>query len=54
MIVIVTFLIGAVAGFLLARRRGGKLLDQLQYASAYAIAGGIIGLFLALLAHWML
>jgi hypothetical protein len=54
MIVIVTFLTGAVAGFLLARRRGGKLLDELQYASAFAIAGGIIGLFLVLLAHWML
>ena len=45
MIVIVAFLAGGAWGWWLARRRGGALLDRLQYASAFAIAFAIAGLF---------
>jgi len=38
-------LIGASLGALSAKRRGGKLLDVLQWAGVLAIVGAIIGLF---------
>lgn len=44
MIVIVAFLAGAAWGYWLAGRRGGRLLDRLQYASAFGLAFGIAGL----------
>lgn len=44
MIVVVAFVAGAAWGFWLARRRGGGLLDRLQYASAFGIAFAIAGL----------
>jgi UPF0716 family protein affecting phage T7 exclusion len=45
MIVIVAFVAGATWGFWLARRRGGALLDRLQYATAFGIAFAVAGLF---------
>lgn len=45
MIVIVAFLAGAVWGWWLAGRRGGGRLDRMQYATAFAIAFAIAGLF---------
>ena len=36
--------IGAILGATIARQRGGKLLDMLQYGAVYAIAFGLIGL----------
>jgi len=38
-------LIGALVGVLGAKRRGGKMLDVLQWAGVLAIVGAIIGLF---------
>jgi hypothetical protein len=36
---------GALYGAFLAGRRGGKPLDRLHYAAAFAIAFGLMGLF---------
>ena len=38
-------LIGAIFGALGAQRRGGKMLDLLQWAAVVAMIGGLIGLF---------
>ncbi len=48
MIVIVTTLAGAVWGGFLARRRGGNRFDIAQYATVFAIIGGLIGLIAAI------
>jgi UPF0716 family protein affecting phage T7 exclusion len=48
MIVLAGLLLGAVTGAALARKRGGKVLDQLQYAAGYGIAFCILGLFLTI------
>lgn len=48
MIVLAGLLAGAVTGAALARKRGGKALDQLQYAAGYGIAFCILGLFLTI------
>jgi hypothetical protein len=48
MIVIAAFLAGALTGWNVARRRGGRGLDQLQYAAGYAIAFTILGMFLTI------
>lgn len=39
------FLFGAALGGVTAWRRGGKLLDILQYAAGYSILFTLIGLF---------
>jgi uncharacterized protein YcfJ len=44
MIVVAGALIGAIAGGLIARRRGGKGLDIAQYAGSMGIAFAILGL----------
>lgn len=36
---------GALYGAILAGRRGGRPLDRLHYAAAFAIALGLLGLF---------
>lgn len=46
MIIIGFALVGAVIGWFKARSRGGKGLDRAQYAASYAMAFGIIGLFI--------
>jgi uncharacterized membrane protein YeiH len=38
-------IIGAITGSLLARQRGGKRLDMLQWGAVCAIMGGLVGLF---------
>jgi hypothetical protein len=37
--------LGAVGGAVLARKRGGKGLDMLQYAAGFGIAFSLLGLF---------
>jgi hypothetical protein len=49
MFIIAGFLSGALWGGYLARRRKGAPLDVAQYAAAYAIAFGILGLFATVL-----
>jgi hypothetical protein len=41
--------IGAAFGAFTAKRRGGKLLDLLQYGAAYAIAFGLVGLAIGII-----
>lgn len=38
-------LVGAIIGGLTAKKRGGNRLDIAQYAAGYAMAFGVIGLF---------
>lgn len=45
MIVLGGMLFGAIFGAGLARKRGGKTLDMLQYGAGFAIAFMLIGLF---------
>lgn len=45
MIVLAGLGLGAAYGAILAKRRGGKGLDQLQYAAGFGIAFGLLGLF---------
>ena len=45
MIVLAGLGFGGLYGGLLAKRRGGKALDSLQYAAAFAIFFGLLGLF---------
>jgi hypothetical protein len=49
MLIIAGFVSGALWGGLLARRRKGSRLDIAQYAAAFAIAFGIVGLFATVL-----
>ena len=45
---------GALYGVMLARRRGGRGLDQLQYAAGFAIAFGLVGMFATIALERML
>jgi len=47
MIVAAFALVGALIGGFTAKRRGGQLLDIAQYAGSYALAFGIVGLFVS-------
>lgn len=38
-------LIGAIVGALMAKMKGGKMLDLLQWAGVFAMIFGLIGLF---------
>ncbi len=51
MIVITGFILGAIYGGLLARKRKGKPLDILQYTVIYGLIGTLIGLFGTILLH---
>ncbi len=46
MLAIITCLIGAVLGWVRAKRRGGTTADRVQYAIAHAVAFGLAGLIL--------
>ncbi|GAA6165035.1 hypothetical protein NBRC116590_27390 [Pelagimonas sp. KU-00592-HH] len=46
MILLVSAVLGALIGGLIAKRRKGKTLDILQYAVVYAMAFAILGLFI--------
>ncbi|SFQ24142.1 hypothetical protein [Tranquillimonas alkanivorans] len=48
MIVLAGVFGGAIRGGLLAKRRGGKRLDILQYAVGHAIAFGLLGFFVTI------
>ena len=54
MIVIAGAIGGALLGGLTAKRRGGNRPDIAQYAAGYAIAFGLIGLFLTIFLERML
>ncbi|QYK39960.1 MAG: hypothetical protein KF887_10810 [Paracoccaceae bacterium] len=53
MIVLAGLAGGALYGAMLARRRGGRRLDQLQYAAGFAIAFALAGVFLTILIERM-
>lgn len=38
--------IGALLGVVMARRQGGKSLDQMQWAGVFALIGGVVGMFI--------
>ena len=40
--------VGFVWGVLVARKRGGKRLDCLQYGAGYGIAFGLVGTFIGI------
>ena len=48
MIVLAGLLGGGVYGALLAKKREGSRLDMAQYAAGFAIAFGLLGLFLTI------
>lgn len=48
MIVIGAIIAGAATGATKALRGGGRRLDALQYGAGYAIAFGVIGLFITI------
>lgn len=50
MLVIGGAIVGAAIGAYTAKSRGGVVLDMAQYAAGYAIAFGIVGLVLTLIA----
>jgi hypothetical protein len=54
MIVLGGLLVGAIFGAGLARKRGGKALDQLQYGAGFGIAFALIGLFITIIVERML
>ena len=54
MLVIAGFACGAVAGAIVARRKGGNKFDIAQYAVGYGIAIAILGLFATMGAGWLL
>jgi len=46
-------LIGALVGVFMAKRRGGKNLDMLQWGVVIAIMGAIIGIFVLVIIERM-
>ncbi|MBO9397393.1 hypothetical protein J7399_14550 [Shimia sp. R9_1] len=53
MFVIIGALLGAILGGTIAKRRGGKRLDILQYVGVYAMIFAMLGLFVTLIIHRM-
>jgi hypothetical protein len=53
MIIIAGLLGGGTIGALTARKRGGNRLDMAQYAAAFGIAFGLLGLFATILLERM-
>jgi len=51
MIVIAGVVLGAILGALTAKRRGGKLVDIAQYATASAMAFGIVAMIATVVLH---
>jgi hypothetical protein len=48
MIVLAGLVLGALYGAMVAKKRGGRGLDQLQYGAVFAIAFGVLGMFLTI------
>jgi hypothetical protein len=53
MLVIAGVMLGGALGAMTAAKRGGKRLDILQYATAFGIAFGLLGLFLTIFVERM-
>lgn len=53
MFVIAGMFLGVLAGVFAAKRRKGNLPDILQYAAVYAMAFGLLGLFVTIFVHRM-
>ncbi|WP_299424550.1 hypothetical protein [uncultured Shimia sp.] len=53
MFVLLGAVLGAITGGTLAKKRGGKGADILQYGFVYAMIFAIIGLFITLIIHRM-
>lgn len=49
MIIVAGFLMGALTGAAIARKRGGKGLDLMHYATGYGIAFALLGTFVTIL-----
>jgi hypothetical protein len=49
MIILGALVLGALIGAGVARRRGGRGIDQAQYAAGYGIAFGLLGVFATIL-----
>ena len=54
MFVIGGLILGALSGGVTARKRGGKPADMAQWAAAWAILFGLVGLFVTLMLDRML
>lgn len=54
MIVLGGMVLGAIIGAGLARKRGGKTLDLLQYGAGFAIAFALVGLFVTIIVERMI
>ncbi len=48
MIVIAGLVLGVLTGTFTAKRRGGKMLDVLQYGAVYGIAFCLVGVFVTI------
>jgi hypothetical protein len=48
MVAIISFVLGAVIGGLLARKRGGDLKDLLQYGAVYGIVFALLALVISI------
>lgn len=53
MLVIAGVVMGAILGALRARKLGGKRMDALHYAAAFALIGALLGLFATIIVHRM-
>ncbi|MCB2128336.1 MAG: hypothetical protein KDE03_04495 [Rhodobacteraceae bacterium] len=51
MILFPAIALGALIGWMRAKRRGGTRADQLQYAASHAIFFAILGLFAVIFYH---
>ena len=49
MVILAALVFGALMGWGVAKRRGGRGVDMAQYAAGYAIAWGIVGVFVTIL-----
>lgn len=54
MIVLTGLALGAILGANIARKRGGKALDMLQYAAGFGIAFALLGMFITIILERML
>lgn len=48
MVILASVVFGALLGYGTAQRRGGNRLDRLHYMAGFAIAFGILGVFVAI------
>lgn len=53
MLVFIGAVIGAIIGGTIAKKRGGKTLDIVQYVGIYALAFALVGMVATLIVHRM-